>query len=253
MITLSYKKYAPLVTLPTLLLAMGGIAWFGILPLGQSLEEKMRGIKEFYAGRENRERQVNRLPELEMQYEVIQADGKMLRILVTEDGVVDFVKTLERLAAAMNVGLSISSKDNGAIIERAKPAAQKPGQAKAETANPAADKPASKPVVVDILADVPFDRYLYLSVTVAGQYADIVAFLRRMETLPFALDVVKVEMKKHDAEGDASLSAAGSALNPFAMLGGTGNASGTEATVAPVAGPDIVEAVFDTVVYVDKN
>src|SRR3990167_7859894 len=87
MITLSYKKYAPLVTLPTLLLAMGGIAWFGILPLGQSLEEKMRGIQEFYAGRENRERQVNRLPELEMQYEVIQADGKMLRILVTEDGV----------------------------------------------------------------------------------------------------------------------------------------------------------------------
>ena len=188
MITLSYKKYAPLVTLPTLLLAMGGIAWFGILPLGQSLEEKMRGIQEFYAGRENRERQVNRLPELEMQYEVIQADGKMLRILVTEDGVVDFVKTLERLAAAMNVGLSISSKDNGAIIERAKPAAQKPGQAKAETANPAADKPASKPVVVDILADVPFDRYLYLSVTVAGQYADIVAFLRQMETFPLPFD-----------------------------------------------------------------
>lgn len=223
----------PFVTLFLLLLAIGGIAWLGIVPLKQSLEEKMRGIQEFHAGRENRERQVSRLPELRGQYEVITENEKTLDILITEDQVVDFVKTVERLAGEMNVAMSIASKDGGKIIEP--PAAgAKPDPSKA----------------ADILAAVPFDRYLSLSVKVEGRYDDIVAFLSKVETLPFGLDVIRVEMKKKDTENDSRSSAARSTSNPFAMLGDSDDAA---QAASPAGGKDALEAVFDILVYVKKT
>lgn len=243
-----YRKYSPLIILSVLLIAMAGIAWFGMQPLQRSLEAKMRGIQEFHAGRENRERQVARLPELRGQYEAILENEDTIGILIMEDQVVDFVKTLEALADGMNVKLSIVSKDAGKITERKKPAAA-PIQPQGAPADPTAPPVPVKPKVPDILEDVPFDRYLHLSVTVEGRYGDIVAFLRRMETLPIALDVIGVEMKKTDEQAPARPSARGAGGNPFAILGG--NQIVTPEPEAAVRGE--LEAAFDILVYVAQD
>ncbi|MEK9151165.1 MAG: hypothetical protein AAB547_00870 [Patescibacteria group bacterium] len=248
MILSPYRKYTPLAALSMLLIAMGGIVWFGMKPLQRSLEEKMRGIQEFYAGRENRERQVGRLPELRGQYDAILENEETLDILITEDRVVDFVKTLEALADGMNVKLSIVSKDNGKITEK-KPAVA-PVQPQGASADPTAPPvPSVKPKPADILEDAPFDRSLHLSVTVEGRYGDIVAFLRKMETLPIGLDVIGVEMKKIDEQSAERPSARGAGANPFAILGDS--RSVTAEPEAAVRGD--LEATFDILVYVDKK
>lgn len=242
-----YRKYTPLAALLLLLIAMAGIVWFGMRPLQRSLEEKMKGIQEFYAGRENRERQVGRLPELRGQYEAIMADEDRLEILITEERVVDFVKTLEALAVEMNVKLSIVSKDNGKITEKKPPAA--PVQPQGVPADPTAPPVSAKPKAPDILEDVPFDRSLHLSVTVEGRYGDIVAFLRKMETLPIGLDVIGVEMEKTDEQTPARPSARGAGANPFAILGDS--RSVTAEPEATVRGE--LEATFDILVYVAEK
>ncbi|MFZ2299947.1 MAG: hypothetical protein WAW00_02345 [Candidatus Moraniibacteriota bacterium] len=243
-----YKQYAPLIILSMLLAAMAAIAWFGIRPLKQSLDGKMRGVQEFHTGRENRERQVGRLPELRGQYEAIVADEDMLDILITEEQVVDFVKTLEALAGMMNVQMSIVSKADGKIAERKKPAAAPaPEKGAAPGSVPAPDSAKQKPA--DILDDAPFDRYLHLSVKVEGRYGDIVAFLHKMETLPFGLDVIGIEMKKTDGQAVARPSTAGAGRNPFSIFGSNQNV--TAQPQAPVRGD--VEAAFDILVYVAKK
>lgn len=249
MILIAPKKYMPLAVLLMLLLAIAGIVWYGMLPLRESIGEKMKNIQEFYAGRENRERQVNKLPELEGQYNVIVANEKTLDILIMEDEVVDFVKIVEGLASETNVVMSITSKDGGKIIESKKPAA-KTDQADTADQGSAAKQSKVPQKAADILDAVPFDRYLSLSVMVEGRYDNIVAFLGKLETLPFGLDVIKVEMKKKDAENDAQSRPARTATNPFAIFG-----DGTDVAeaVPPAAEKDVSEAVFDVLVYVKKT
>jgi hypothetical protein len=249
MILSSYKKYIPLSVLLGLLVAIGGIVWYGMLPLQRSLTEKMRGIQEFYAGRENRERQVSKLPELEGQYAAILANEKTLDILMSEDEIVDFVKILEKLAGEMNVTMSIASKDGGKIIEPKK-LAVRANRSDGADQESSAEKNTVPQKAVGILDAVPFDRYLSLSVKVEGRYDAIVAFLGKLETLPFGLDVIRMEMKKKDAESDARSRPARPTGNPFAILG---DSSDIVPITPPSAGTDALEAVFDMLVYVKKT
>lgn len=238
MIASSYKKHTTLSVLFLLLLAMAGIAW-SIVPLKQVVYEKMRGIQEFYVRKENREKQVARLPELKAQYDVILQNEKLLDILIMENGVVDFVKTLEGLANETHVEMSITSKDNGQIIE-SQPVSGNP------QVSPG-NGPGAK-ISPGILGDLPFQRYLYLNIKVRGQYEDIVVFLHKMETLPIGLDVIKVGMKKGEAEETSIV--LGGGINPF--LAPSGDIQ-TGVPQPPAANKDVFEAVFDVLVYVDKK
>lgn len=248
-----YKKYKPFIILSALFAAISCTLWFGILPLNQSIEKKMRGIQEFYAGRENRERQIGELPALRGQYESIVENEKTLNVVIAENGVVDFVKTLERLAGEMNVAMDIASKDNGKIIEAKKTesSASQPSEAD-QSSSSETDKASASKQAPSILDSAPFDRYLLLNVKVEGRYEDIVAFLGKAEALPFGLDVIKVDMKKKDVEKDLSSVSRGNLANPFSMLGDGKTLANQEQLPTDEKNKDEVEAVFDMLVYVKK-
>lgn len=244
----SFRRHRSLIILILLLLSMGGMMWFGIRPLDMSVYEKMRGIQEFYAERENRERQVERLPELREQYDLIARDENTLAILLTEDRVVDFVKVLESLASASSLEMTITSKEDAAAAAKKRSAPPKTTAQKSDEAGTTESGAAKVEQPANIMNDLPSDQYLYLSITVRGRYADIVAFLRKMETLPYGLDVVKIDVRK-DEEAASRALAPGSGVSPFAMLGG--NEVVTEKTV-PVS-TEGLEATFETVVYIKEK
>jgi len=242
----SYRKHSSLIFLFVLFVAMGSIIWFGILPLKRSLDMKMRGIQEYYADQENQQKQVGRLPELKDQYDVIMKDGQTLDIIITEDRIVDFIKTLEGLANDSSVQMTITSNANGQIIEKVPIKVVPP---KADGANTQANTSNTKPKVMSMVDDAPFDRYLRLSIKAEGSYGDIVAFLQKIETLPIGLDVIGVEMKKRDAS--ATKDTIGTKSNPFALLG-DGSVPPPGETAQTVAQTPL-EATFDMLVYVNKK
>lgn len=240
------RKNSSMVILFGLLLAMAGLLWFGIIPLNQTITDRMRGIQEYYAGQENREKQVGRLPELQNQFNTVTENEPLLNILISQDQIVDFIKTLEDIAQEMKVQMTIASQEGGKIIESKKVPAKVPIQKSDGTEVPTDNAPQSK--VVNIVDDVPFDRYLRLNITVDGQYSNIVGFLRKTETLPVGLDVVGVDIRKIDATGKntASIPTTG---NPFTFLGG----STIYTQKSPTSVEDgTLEATFDILVYVDK-
>lgn len=252
----SKKQHIPFATMLILFVAMGLVVWFAILPIKQSISQKMDDIQKFYTSRENRDRQISKLSELEQQFGVIQADEEHLNILLKEDRIVDFVKTLEGLARETNTEISIASKEGNSIIEK-KVVVGKPQTKSSADADAPAPAVSEKKKATGILDTLPFDRYLHLGVSVVGEYADIINFLHKMETLPFALDVVGMEMhqKENEERSSSSLSVtSGSGINPFVAT------SESTASTPPLETPVIVpeekntlEAVFDTIVYVDKK
>lgn len=245
--TASLKKYSSFIILFALLLSIGGILWFVIVPLKQTLLDRARGIQEFYAEEENQTKQVSRLPELKNQYTTITEKESALDILLTEDQIVEFVKTLEGLASETNVQMIITSKENGQIVEPKKVVAKVATPA-TKNDDTAGDVTSTKPKgVVNIEDDVPFNRYLHLSIKTEGKYKDTVEFLRKMETLPVGLDVVGIEMKRIDVSTDKN--ASGVSGNPFALLG---SGSVTTETPAKDAIQDLLSSTFDVFVYVRK-
>lgn len=240
-----HRQSMPLIVMVGLFTAMGLMAWFGIRPLHAFIKDKADAIQEYYAFRENRERQIKKLPDLEKQFERIVAEEKTIDILTSEGEIVDFVKTLERLGEEAGVHIEIQSKDNKGIVEKAKPT-----KASKETDGTAGEEAAPKkkqaPKIVDSL---PYDRYLPISVVVIGEYANIVTFLHKMETLPYGLDVVAMSVKERDIE-ESTPRPSGPGNNPFLIFG-------QGETVAPVSDkeefiPGSLVANFDTVVYISK-
>lgn len=246
MIFSSYKKHTTRIVLLILLLAMVGIIWYGIVPLKGAVYEKMRGIQEFYARRENRGKQVTRLPELKVQYDAVLQNDALFDILISENEVVDFVKTLEGLASTTHIEMSITAKNNGQITEPKKIPVKASQADSGDTSGPSV-KSGAKQKPLDILDDIPFDRYLYLNIKVRGQYENIVVFLHKMETLPIGLDVIRVEMKRGEVENTSGVSF-GSGINPFVSQSGVSAAASDPLAVKK----DIFEAVFDVLVYVNK-
>ena len=246
-----YKKFYPFLTTVAIFSGMGLIVWFGILPFQNFVTEKADGIQEYYATRENRAMQMEKLPDLQSQFENIQVEEDVLRILLSEERVVDFVQTLERLAQETGVHVVIQSKTGTIIEEKPKPKApaKKPGVETSETET--VEKKSKTPAT--ILESVPFDRYLHVEVVVKGEYQTIVTFLHKMETLPLGLDVIGMTMGIRDQEELVNAVATNPGRNPFLVLGDGAVAPDTQTTEElAVVIPGTLEASFDTVVYLDK-
>lgn len=237
----AFKKWFPYIIMSILFAGMGLIAWFGVAPFQKYIVEKANDIQKFYASRENRQRQINRLPDLQNQFNLIKENEKALNVLVEEEHIVDFVKTLEGLASETNTQIVIQSQDDGEIQDKK------------------TNKTARKPVrgnedkETSILDALPYDRFLHISVTVNGEYADIIRFLHKMETLPYALDVVGAQMRIKPEEEKNGPQADN--RNPFSLVAGGNVLSSQENTdAAPPEKPQgRVTATFDTVVYILKK
>ncbi|MBP9698086.1 MAG: hypothetical protein KBD65_02765 [Candidatus Moranbacteria bacterium] len=241
-----YKASSPLVVMLVLLSGIGLLAWFGIIPFQQFIVEKADGIQEYYATRENREQQMKKLPELQGQFENIEKDEKALAILLSEDVIVDFVRTLERLADETKVHITIRSSGSSAIEDK------KTVKVPVKKAAPATDVAVKDGKVPQSLIEtLPVDRFLHVTVVTQGEYKDIVAFLHKMETLPLGLDVIGVGVKLRTEE-EKSVRPDNPGRNPFLILSGGDTALPVQQPEEEVI-PGNLEASFDTVVYLDNK
>ncbi|MBI2439523.1 MAG: hypothetical protein HYV45_02905 [Candidatus Moranbacteria bacterium] len=239
---------------------IGLVAWFGIKPLRQIISDKRDDIQKYYTSRENRDRQIKKLPELEKQYDEILAGKNTLDIMLTEDRIVTFVKTLEQLAKETNTEIIIEAKSDKAIIEKkivASPDQPKKSSETREAIGEENTPSSTKKDVKNIIDNLPFHRYLHITVVVRGEYVDIVTLLHKIETLPFALDMLSVEMHHVDDEEESSGRPGrsfGDGVNPFIPFGsGESTVTDTPEQQAETKKRPPLEAAFEIAVYVDKK
>lgn len=246
-----YKKFSPFLTATSIFLGMGLIVWFGIVPLQRHIIDKADGIQEYHATRENQEEQLQKLPDLKKQFENIQREENVLGILLSDNQVVNFVQTLERLAVETGVQVVIHSKNSEAIEEKKsmKAPVKKTVIAEGKDDENAETKNKTQQT---LLESVPFDRYLHVDIVVRGEYQTIVAFLHKMETLSLGLDVIGISMKVREME-EPTTRPDNPSRNPFLILGEgmVTDPPSSELNVESI--PGTLEASFDTVVYLDNK
>lgn len=235
-----------------LFVVIGLVGWFGIRLLLSTIQEKMDDIQKLSVTREHREKQLERLPDLEAQHALIDEHADRLGIILTKDRIVEFIQRIERLAEEEDIAVEIESRDNAFLESKVTPAEKKdvptkPAATPADKAEAAAEPAKKAPVSKEtgIVTELPLKKYLKLTITVTGEYGSVVRFLHRLETLPYALDVIGLNMKERTENVDL-IETGSAAFNPFA--------GEVAAEVSPKTSKvNVLEAVFETVVYMKEE
>ena len=248
-----FKKYNFVITLLFMISIMGGTFWWGVVPMYQKIINLRDDIQKEVARKDNQERQIKRLPEIKSQYDKVLSDEGYFDILLTENRMVALIQTIEALAT--QTGTEIAIQSNAAKFEDLvkKKSTDKSSEKSDDAAGDETTKETAKKTLVNSL---PYPDYLRLTLTVKGDYTEIVAFLHELETLPVALDVLGVEVHqpiRSDSIGQGDVRS----VSPFVAEGSA--ASSAEKKEGEVS-PEIVapispqlEAVFDTVIYIAKK
>ncbi len=207
-----WQKMKPWVVQGTLLLGIGLLFWFGIRPLHGLIRTEMDEIQKLDVLREHKSRQMQRLPELEKQNALIEERGKTLEIVLTKEEIVEFIRTLERLAEETGVKIEIASKDNtlleskitlplpGAGAKNPKAASgEGTGEEVAATPTPQ-PKRGGKQTGPAMLNELSLKHYIRLSITVKAPYKSMVTYLHKLETMPYAVEIIGVTIKEAEKE-----------------------------------------------------
>ncbi len=252
-----FKKYQLTIGTVALILLMGLTGWFGILPLYQQIFSLRDEIQKEIVRQQNQEKQLKYLPELKKQYDAVLVDEGYFDILLTEEKVVSFIRTVEGVASESDVEIKIQSNDAALDTPTKKKGASNNDETTAN--NPASDGDQKKSKLLAEL--LPFGNSLRLTLTLKGDYAALVKFLSRLESLPVALDVVSVEVRQpiqndNSTEGDVR------SVNPFTGTGDAGQTNKTSPDISKDGGLPAeitqpispkLEMVVDLLVYVDKQ
>lgn len=181
-------------------------------------------IQKSNAKVENDRRSVSRLPEYREQSAVIDADSPELRLLLPEDKVVDFIRETESVAKGVGGSVAISKgKDLGEISK--------------QTAPSGAAKESGTASGAGLLKTLPEGKTLGLTLTFSGEYPDAVAFLHKVETSSYYLDVLSVDIRPAELSRDSARSDMFSA--------------GIPEGVSPASVSGSVQAVFEIVIYLE--
>lgn len=250
-----FQQHKLLIIAFLILVAMVLTAWFGVRPLYLKVLALRNLVQEEIVRQENQQKQIKRLPELKSQYERVVGEERFFDILLTEDKVVGFIRILEGLAGETKVAVKIQSNETKVEEVVKKKSSNKDSTAEGDEAKGEEEKPKT-------LANlIPYGEYIRLTLTVTGDYTNIVAFVSRLETLPVALDVLGIEIRQplrddNSREGDVR------AVNPFAAVESVSSDASTnpDGSKADTISAELtkplspkLEAVIDLVVYVDKK
>ncbi len=174
-------------------LVVGSVVLFFLAtkPLKEKIVAENDEIQKFYAKTENDQRKISRLPEFRNQSVMIGNDESKLRLMLPESRVVDFIREVEGIAKFTRGTVTIAKGDSLEEIRKATASA------------PEGDGKSDGKVGFDPLKGLPDGKTIGLTLTFSGAYADAVDFLHKVDTSPYFLDVLFLEIRPIEAERDS--------------------------------------------------
>lgn len=251
MISPEWNKFRPYLLQLCLWGVIASIGWFGVRFLLQSIRTTQNQLQEFLVVAEHRQKQMNEIPHLGEQFDFIQEHQDTLRIILAKEDLVNFIELLEKLAQENNVVISMTSKDNTLLESKTTvlPSKADTKGAKADSESATNEKKPSAKKETGIRQDLPLKQSLTLTITVTGSYSNIVVYLQKIETMPFALDVVGIHIEERSEEKDILFKESG--VNPFTPV--DPSEVSTDITERSLDSKQLfLNAHFETVVYMKE-
>ena len=215
-------------------------AW-GIFPLQDLIAEKANTIEADRTPQGNEENRMKELPLLRETYEHILRNEDKLDTLVSHDQIVPFIERIEALARDDDVEIVITNQ--GKTDPKKKPVAGGAGKSGDVSATEGSGSSSSEKKKKDesILGNLPLDTTMQLRFDVRGRYVDALQFLHQIEALPYALDVVALDIRQWQPTDKVTRG----------DIFSSGNEVGADGSALPEksAEQNLVQALFDVVVY----
>lgn len=182
---------------------------FIAFPLQEKIASESEEIQKDYAKAENAQRRILELPDLRSKYQKISDGNDKTGVILPESQVVDLIKNLEETARETGGEIVVSQGTDLAALKKAAPSVSDAA---------AGQKGSNGTRIVDQL---PEGKTLGLSVIFSGRYADAVDFLHKVETTPYFLDVLSVDIRPADLNSGERGNLFSAAPTPVTSEGGT--------------------------------
>lgn len=183
--------------------------------------------------REIQKEQIENLPELAKLHAAILEKEQYFTLLYSEDRLVEVIQNIEEIAKGEGITLTITQKE----------VSQKKAS-QTEDSKSADKKSEEKPKTLE--ESLPYEKHVRLELKANGSYVAIRNFLHKLETAPYALDVLSFTATLAPPEEEASRQPTRITGTPF-LLGS--NVPAEEETAAP-SGQNKVAAVIETALYI---
>ncbi|MDD5084066.1 MAG: hypothetical protein PHT88_04050 [Candidatus Moranbacteria bacterium] len=228
-----YKAY-----IITLSIAVFGVAlvWFGMIPMQKRIKDQMNRSQEVMTDQEIHDELVASLSDVLDQKDVVEAKENQLQVVINRSDIVDLVKDIEALAKETNNTIAIDAKDQLAAASANK--------LKKSTTT---DEKAAEKTIIDTL---PSEHSIGIAIKLTGSYSDIVAFIQKLESMPYETDIVAFSLAVYQP----STSSNQPRTNIFASSLASPETQPGDAAPTIQPGSDLpLEAILDTVVYVNED
>lgn len=201
------KKYTYLITFLALTAAIGVVIYGTFFLYGKvktSLDSQERLALEQQVEKE----QLQNLPVLAQTYQKIINNESYFSFLYSEDRVVEIIKDIERIAKEQGVALTITQRE---VIKK------KVTEKKEEDEDE--DEEDKKPK--ELIDSLPYEKNIQLDLKAEGEYIAIRNFLHKLETAPYALDVLRFTAALAPKDEDDQRSNSTPVINdsPFLLQG----------------------------------
>ena len=217
------------------------LVWFGILPMRERIRNRMNRVQELIVDREIRNESVSIISELRDHRDIVSREGGRLNIVISKGAIVDLVKIVEGIAKETDNAITISTKDQSIIP--VVPVRTKKDSVSVKTGDAASET---------LAGSLPSDHGIGISIELTGNYSSIVRFIQRLESMPYATDIVALSLSVQ-RENLLSVQSRSSLFAQVAIpdSGATRAAAGKGAAVSNETLP--LKAVLDTVVYIRED
>jgi Tfp pilus assembly protein PilO len=196
---------------------------FGVLPLHRKIVNENEETQKVLVGMERAREKVSALGEYRDQFEQLKMHESDVDQSLSESEVASFIAELERMAQESGGDIVVSQ---GSDPELSRKNAKKDADSK----------------TTPLIDELSGDEVLSLSVRFTGSYPEALEFLHKVETMPYFLDVLSLNISAHEGREASSADRGGILL--------IGQASGVGRSGSSFSGP-YAEAVFEMVVYLE--
>ena len=247
-----YKEYI----IPLLIGGFGiALVVYGIVPAQQKIRKLMDTSQEILTDREIREELVASLVTLREQKDLVQKNEEVLHVVIPKENIVDLIKNIEDLARNTHNEISIDAQ----TLNVAPPPVTKPKKEAVPAKNEAGETADTevKKTEKTLIDSLPSDKRIGISIKLTGSYNDIVQFIQKLESMPYATDIIALSFTVEEPDADSAEKKRAdifASSTPMTTDQSATPAEGAPAPQAPEPPKDLlIQAKIDTVIYVDEN
>ena len=170
------------------------IVFFVIMPMEKEIQTSEDNIQQKMEDDSLNLERIAKIPDMEKASVSFEENKSNLDIMLNGDNEVDFIKEMEALAQETGNKIDLKIEDNNRQTSTS--ATQVQNDSQGDTGASGNTAPSVKKDPNDILANLPYGKYLMFQISLEGDYASALEFIHKVENMNYYVNVISINMAR---------------------------------------------------------